>query len=66
MQTTAEVSLAQANGGYAIPSIHLTLTGRVPGTDQPTFEALASKAKVNCPVSKLLKAAVTLTATLEA
>ena len=64
METTAEVSLAQIEGGYAISAIHLTLKARVPGTDQATFEALAAKAKAGCPVSKVLKADITLAATL--
>jgi len=37
----------------------------VPGTDQKTFVELANKAKVGCPVSKLLKATITLDAALE-
>jgi osmotically inducible protein OsmC len=64
METTAEVSLAQVEGAYAISTIHLTLKARIPGTDQATFEALAAKAKAGCPVSKVLKADITLAATL--
>src|ERR1700742_5304469 len=30
MDTTAEVALEQADGGYAITSVHLTLRARVP------------------------------------
>src|SRR5580700_1410642 len=64
MDTSAEVVLEQVEGGYAITSIHLTLKAKVPGTDQAGFEALAMKAKAGCPVSKLLKADITLEATL--
>jgi osmotically inducible protein OsmC len=64
METTAEVTLAQVEGGFAIPAIHLTLKAKVPGADQATFEALAAKAKAGCPVSKLFKAEITLEATL--
>jgi lipoyl-dependent peroxiredoxin len=64
METTAEVTLAQVEGGFAIPAIHLTLKAKVPGADQATFEALAAKAKAGCPVSKLFKAEITLDATL--
>jgi lipoyl-dependent peroxiredoxin len=64
METTAEVSLDQVDGGYAITSVHLTLKAKIPGTDQATFEALAAKAKAGCPVSKLLKAEITLDAQL--
>jgi osmotically inducible protein OsmC len=64
LDTRAEVSLEQVEGGFAITAIHLTLTGRVPGADQATFQELAGKAKAGCPVSKLMKAEITLEATL--
>src|SRR5580704_5691610 len=53
MDTTAEVTLEQVDGGFAITTIHLTLKAKIPGTDQATFETLAGKAKAGCPVSKL-------------
>ena len=64
MDTSAEVTLEQVSGGYAITAVHLTLKAKVPGADQATFEKLAATAKANCPVSKLLKAEITLDATL--
>ncbi len=64
LDTTAEVSLEQVEGGYAIPAIHLTLKGKVPGADQETFQKLATVAKENCPVSKLFNANITLDASL--
>lgn len=50
--------------GFAITAVHLTLAGRVPSIDQALFEQLASAAKAGCPVSKLLRAPVTLDVTL--
>ncbi len=64
MDTTAEVTLKQVEGGYAISAVHLTLKAKIPGADQATFEKLAAMAKAGCPVSKLLKADITLDATL--
>jgi osmotically inducible protein OsmC len=64
METTAEVTLAQVEGGYAITAVHLSLQAKVPGADQATFQALAAKAKAGCPVSKVLKADISLEATL--
>ncbi len=64
MNTSAKVTLEQVEGGFAITAVHLTLTGRVPGADQEKFAALAAKAKAGCPVSKVLKAEITLDATL--
>lgn len=64
MDTSAEVTLEQVEGGFAITAVHLTLKAKVPGTDKATFESLAAKAKAGCPVSKLLKTEITLDATL--
>ena len=64
MDTSAEVTLEQAEGGYAVTAVHLTLKAKIPGADQATFETLAAKAKAGCPVSKLLKAEITLHASL--
>ncbi len=54
----------QVEGGFAITAVHLTLKAKIPGTDQKTFEELANKAKDGCPVSKVLKADITLDTTL--
>lgn len=64
METSAKVTLEQVDGGYAITAVHLTLTAKIPGADQATFEKLAGMAKAGCPVSKLFKAEITLDATL--
>jgi osmotically inducible protein OsmC len=64
METSATVTLEQVEGGYAITAIHLTLKAKIPGADQETFERLAGMAKAGCPVSKLLKAEITLDASL--
>jgi len=64
METKAEVSLEQVEGGYAIPTIRLTLKATIPGVDKATFEKLAATAKAGCPVSKLFNAEITLDATL--
>jgi osmotically inducible protein OsmC len=64
MNTTAEVSLDKQDDGFAITAVHLTLRAKIPGIDQKTFEELAAKAKAGCPVSKLLKANITLDAQL--
>jgi lipoyl-dependent peroxiredoxin len=64
METRADVTLEQVEGGYAITAVHLTLKAKVPGADQATFEKLAAMAKAGCPVSKLLKADIALDATL--
>jgi osmotically inducible protein OsmC len=64
MDTKAEVTLDKVDDGYAITAVHLTLRAKIPGTDQATFSTLANNAKLGCPVSKLLKATITLDAAL--
>lgn len=64
METSAACTLEKQDNGFAITTIHLTLTGKVPGADQAKFEELANKAKANCPVSKVLNADISLTTTL--
>lgn len=64
METSAKVTLEQVEGGYAITAVHLTLKAKIPGADQATFERLSAMAKAGCPVSKVLKAEITLDATL--
>ena len=65
METTAEVTLDKDGDGFSITAVHLTLKAKIPGADQKTFDELTAKAKAGCPVSKLLKADITLDATLE-
>jgi osmotically inducible protein OsmC len=66
LKTIASVTLDKVDGGFAITAVHLDLTARIPGADRQAFDAAVTKAKVGCPVSKLLNAAITLDAKLEA
>jgi len=65
LDTKAEVSLEQVEGGWKIAAAALTLTAKVPGLSKEDFTRLAETAKANCPVSKVLNATITLSATLE-
>lgn len=65
LSTTASVTLEQVAGNFTITAIHLDLTGSVPGIDQAEFETIAADAKANCPVSRVLKATITLSPKLE-
>jgi lipoyl-dependent peroxiredoxin len=64
LNTSAEVTLEKDGEGFSITKVHLTLRGKVPGADEARFLELAGKAKQGCPVSKLLKAEITLDAAL--
>jgi osmotically inducible protein OsmC len=66
IDTKAEVSLEKVGEGFEITASHLTVTAKVPGTDAATFAKIAGQAKEGCPVSKVLKAKITMDATLAA
>ncbi len=65
IKTTASVSLEKTDAGFAITKVHLDVTAKVPGADQAAFEKATTNAKTGCPVSKVLNAEITITATLE-
>lgn len=65
LKTTAQVSLDKVDGEYAITAVHLTLVATIPGATDEVFQDAALRAKLGCPVSKLLVANITLDATLE-
>jgi lipoyl-dependent peroxiredoxin len=47
-----------------ITESHLVLSAKVPGIDQKKFDECVRDAELNCPVSRLLKAAISVEATL--
>jgi osmotically inducible protein OsmC len=65
LNVDATLTMEQEAGGWKIASVHLVLKARVPGLDAAKFQELAADAKANCPVSKVLNAAITLDAALE-
>src|SRR6202047_3577283 len=64
LETTAEVTLEKLEAGFTITKVHLDVTARVPGADQAAFDKAAANAKAGCPISRLLKAEITMTARL--
>src|SRR6185295_15892782 len=64
LSTEAAVSLDPDGKGFRISRSALTLRASVPNLDQATFDRLAKDAEQNCPVSKVLKADISLDAKL--
>jgi len=64
LETTASVTLEKLDSGFTVTKVHLDLTARIPGVDKAAFDKAAADAKAGCPISKLLKAEITLTTTL--
>ncbi|HEX8000993.1 MAG TPA: OsmC family protein [Pyrinomonadaceae bacterium] len=65
INTTASVTLTKTDAGFTITTVHLDVRARVPGADRQAFETAANNAKAGCPVSRLLKAEITMDAQLE-
>lgn len=65
IETHAAVTLEKVADGFAITAIHLTVTAKIPGITQAQFDEIANQAKAGCPVSKLFKTAITMSATLQ-
>jgi lipoyl-dependent peroxiredoxin len=64
LDTEAAVTLEPEGQGFRISRSALTLRAQVPKLDESTFARLAGEAEKNCPVSKVLNAAITLDAKL--
>ncbi|MEO6078821.1 MAG: OsmC family protein [Steroidobacteraceae bacterium] len=64
LATKADVTLEKMESGFQITTVKLTLTAKVPGASAQQFQDLANKAKLNCPLSKVLRADISLVATL--
>ena len=64
LDTEARVSLEQEGGGWSIKAVALSLRAKVPGCGPEEFQRLAEAAKATCPVSRVLKADITLDAKL--
>ena len=51
-------------GGPKITAIHFTTEAKVPNLSPDAFQKIAENAKANCPVSAVLRAEITMDATL--
>ena len=60
LETKCEITFE--NG--AVTKSHLILTAKVPGISQEVFDASVKDAETNCPISMLLKTAISTSATL--
>ncbi len=64
IDTTATVTLEKVEGGFGITKIHLDVKAKIPGADKTKFDEATKNAKQGCPVSKVLKADITMDAQL--
>ena len=62
---TATVSLDKTGTGWTVTASHLDVTAKVPGADKNQVLSIANVAKLGCPISRLLKASITMDAKVE-
>ena len=61
LKTTSEITFEDKE----VKKSHLVLQANVPGIEKDKFDKIAQKAKETCPLSKLLKAEISLDYTLK-
>jgi osmotically inducible protein OsmC len=65
LRTTATITLDKLDSGWTVTESHLEVVGKVPGASADAFRKAAETAETGCPISKLLKAKITMDAKLE-
>ncbi len=64
VKTKATATLEKLEAGWTVTKVRLDVEGKVPGCDAAKFQELAEKAKAGCPISRLLKAEISMQARL--
>lgn len=65
IKTNATVTLDKEGEGFAVKKSHLDVVVSAPGADQAKVQAATEAAKAGCPLSKVIKAEVSMTAKYE-
>ena len=64
LEVTATVKFEKLDAGWTVTESHLDLSAHIPGADPDKFQTAAKNAETGCPISRLLKAKITLSAKL--
>src|SRR5207302_2590050 len=65
ISTSATLTMEKLDAGWTITAMQIDVVARVPKADAAAFNKAAENAKSGCPVSKVLKADITMNARLE-
>ncbi len=65
IRASATVTLEKVEAGWTVTKSHLDVVAKIPGAGQAAFEKAANDAKAGCPISRLLKAEISMAARLE-
>lgn len=64
LEVKGTVTFDKQGDGFAITKSHLDLNAIIPNADKGKFDAAVKAAETGCPISKLLKAEISVTANL--
>src|SRR5438094_10191459 len=64
ISTEATLTMEKLEAGFTITKIHLDVSAKIPNADKAAFDKAAADAKAGCPVSRVLKAEITMNAKL--
>lgn len=64
IDTTATVTMEKLDAGWTLSKIHLDVTAKIPGAGDAAFQDAAAKAKAGCPISRVLRSEISMTAKL--
>ncbi|MBA3721225.1 MAG: OsmC family protein [Parachlamydiaceae bacterium] len=65
LEATATISLEKVSDGFGITKSHIDLVADIPGANKDKFNAAVKAAEKGCPVSKLFKAEISVSAKLK-
>jgi osmotically inducible protein OsmC len=64
INTNVKLTVDKAPGDWTITKSEITVSAKVPNGDAAKLQEAAENAKANCPISRAIKAEMTVTATL--
>jgi lipoyl-dependent peroxiredoxin len=64
IDTIATLTLEKVEDGFSITAIELQVTAKIPNAEKAAFESAVAAAREGCPVSRVLKAHISVNATL--
>lgn len=64
LDAKATVTMDKLDAGWTVTKSHLEVAAKIPGASEEAFRKAAEDAKAGCPISRLLKAEITLDAKL--
>ena len=65
IHTTATITMEKTEAGFTVTASHLDVSAKILGADKGKVLEIANAAKAGCPISRLLKATITMDARLE-